>query len=96
MQLPNQSLQPSLTPMSDPTQSQQPQVPDAAVLNAASSSSPDVRAATVTRVTGETNIVCSIALDVRPGIDTQTISVDTGVGFFDHVRPALLFSLCLE
>jgi imidazoleglycerol-phosphate dehydratase len=61
-------------------------VPDAAVTGAASAGYP-VRAATVTRVTGETNIVCSIALDVRPGVDTQTISVDTGIGFLDHVRP---------
>ncbi|CEQ41583.1 SPOSA6832_03311 [Sporobolomyces salmonicolor] len=42
-----------------------------------------IRKAEVTRVTGETDIKCSIALDHAPGVK-QEISISTGIGFLDH------------
>lgn len=46
-----------------------------------------IRTATVIRKTGETDIKVTLALDHAPGVK-QTIRVNTGIGFFDHVRPA--------
>ncbi|KAM0791704.1 imidazoleglycerol-phosphate dehydratase [Microbotryomycetes sp. NB124-2] len=48
----------------------------------------DVRTATVTRKTAETNISCTITLDVQPGAK-QHINVKTGIGFLDHMYHAL-------
>ncbi|GAA5936194.1 hypothetical protein JCM1841_007030 [Sporobolomyces salmonicolor] len=47
-----------------------------------------IRKAEVTRVTGETDIKCSIALDHAPGVK-QEISISTGIGFLDHMLHAL-------
>lgn len=44
-----------------------------------------IRAATVERVTNETKIKASLALDVHPTTAPQVISVKTGIGFLDHV-----------
>lgn len=43
------------------------------------------RTATVERVTGETQITCTIDLDHTPGVTKQVIEVSTGIGFLDHV-----------
>lgn len=42
------------------------------------------RTATVERVTSETQITCTLGLDVAPGAKQQ-IDVSTGIGFLDHV-----------
>lgn len=47
-----------------------------------------IRTATVTRKTGETDIQCTLTLDVEAGAK-QVIEVDTGIGFLNHVRSAL-------
>ena len=45
------------------------------------------RTATVTRKTAETDISVSISLDASAASGaTQTIDVQTGIGFLDHVR----------
>ncbi len=53
------------------------------------------RTATVTRETAETSIECSLAIDGR-----GTATVDTGIGFFDHMLTAFakhgLFDLELQ
>jgi imidazoleglycerol phosphate dehydratase HisB len=46
------------------------------------------RTATVERVTGETQITCTIDLDHTPGVTKQVIEVSTGIGFLDHVSDA--------
>jgi imidazoleglycerol-phosphate dehydratase len=43
------------------------------------------RTASVERKTSETEITCSIDLDYQPGVGKQEISVNTGIGFLDHV-----------
>ncbi|KAK4050610.1 imidazoleglycerol-phosphate dehydratase [Microbotryomycetes sp. JL201] len=48
----------------------------------------DIRTATVTRKTQETNISCTITLDVQTGAKQQ-INVKTGIGFLDHMYHAL-------
>lgn len=48
-------------------------------------SSFSVRSATVERITNETKIQCSLALDVHPSLAPQSITVKTGLGFLDHV-----------
>lgn len=46
------------------------------------------RVATVQRKTNETSISVFINLDCQPGSgNKQDISVSTGIGFLDHVRP---------
>lgn len=54
-------------------------------------SAPDVhiRKATVKRQTGETNIELTLALDTHPAQAPQSISVQTGIGFLDHMLTAL-------
>ncbi|BGP33333.1 imidazoleglycerol-phosphate dehydratase [Rhodotorula toruloides] len=47
-----------------------------------------IRTATVTRKTGETNIQCTLTLDVEAGAK-QVIEVDTGIGFLNHMLHAL-------
>lgn len=47
-----------------------------------------IRQATIKRVTGETNIDITLALDTSPAAP-QTISVATGIGFLDHMLTAL-------
>ncbi|GAA6028683.1 hypothetical protein JCM8097_007345 [Rhodosporidiobolus ruineniae] len=47
-----------------------------------------IRSATVTRKTGETDIKVTLALDHAPGVK-QSIKVNTGIGFFDHMLHAL-------
>lgn len=42
------------------------------------------RTATVERKTSETQITCTLGLDVAPGAK-QVIEVSTGIGFLDHV-----------
>lgn len=44
-----------------------------------------VRSASIQRKTNETNIQCSLALDVHPTSAPQVINVKTGIGFLDHV-----------
>lgn len=44
-----------------------------------------VRTASVERITNETKISASLALDVHPTSAPQVISVKTGIGFLDHV-----------
>jgi len=44
-----------------------------------------IRTATISRKTGETEIECTLTLDHHPGTK-QVIEVDTGVGFYNHVR----------
>lgn len=56
-----------------------------------------IRTATVSRETSETSITCSLTLDVRPGVDKQSIEVSTGLGFLDHVSLVITadpLSLC--
>ena len=48
------------------------------------------RTASVERKTSETEITCSIDLDYQPGVGKQEISVNTGIGFLDHVSPLVL------
>jgi imidazoleglycerol-phosphate dehydratase len=48
-----------------------------------------VRTATIQRKTNETNIQCTLALDVHPTFAPQTIKVETGIGFYDHMLHAL-------
>ena len=48
------------------------------------------RTASVERKTSETEITCSIDLDYQPGVGKQEISVNTGIGFLDHVCASLL------
>ncbi|KAN0060661.1 imidazoleglycerol-phosphate dehydratase [Thecaphora frezii] len=48
-----------------------------------------VRTATVKRVTNETQIECTLALDVHPTLAPQVIQVNTGIGFLDHMLHAL-------
>ena len=43
------------------------------------------RTATVERKTSETRIACTLTLDNEPGVRSQTIQVNTGIGFLDHV-----------
>lgn len=47
-----------------------------------------VRTASVERITNETKIQCTLALDVHPKFAPQEISVKTGIGFLDHVSRA--------
>ncbi|RSH84475.1 imidazoleglycerol-phosphate dehydratase [Apiotrichum porosum] len=46
------------------------------------------RTATVERVTSETQITCTLGLDVAPGAKQQ-IDVSTGIGFLDHMLTAM-------
>ncbi|KAL7421592.1 imidazoleglycerol-phosphate dehydratase [Cryptotrichosporon argae] len=46
------------------------------------------RTATVERTTSETQITCTLGLDVAPGAK-QVIDVHTGIGFLDHMFTAL-------
>ncbi|KAK4054974.1 imidazoleglycerol-phosphate dehydratase [Microbotryomycetes sp. JL221] len=59
----------------------------------------DIRTASVSRKTAETNISCTMTLDLEPG-QKQDIHVKTGIGFLDHMYHALakhaLISLRLE
>lgn len=48
-------------------------------------SSTAIRTASIQRKTNETNIECTLALDVHPTHAPQVISVKTGIGFLDHV-----------
>lgn len=48
--------------------------------------SSDIRSASVSRKTSETEISVSIQLDQPLDGSTAKISVDTGIGFLDHVR----------
>jgi imidazoleglycerol-phosphate dehydratase len=46
------------------------------------------RQASISRKTSETEIEVSINLDTQPGSGLDhVISVSTGIGFLDHVRP---------
>ena len=54
------------------------------------------RTASVERKTSETEITCSIDLDYQPGVGKQEISVNTGIGVLDHVRPLALHSQALS
>ena len=46
------------------------------------------RTATIERKTNETEIRVAINLDCQPGSgNKQEISISTGIGFLDHVRP---------
>ncbi|GAA5846376.1 hypothetical protein JCM9279_001351 [Rhodotorula babjevae] len=47
-----------------------------------------IRTATISRKTGETEIECTLTLDHRPGTK-QVIEIDTGVGFYNHMLHAL-------
>nr|ODN98666.1 imidazoleglycerol-phosphate dehydratase [Cryptococcus depauperatus CBS 7855] len=47
------------------------------------------RIASVERKTSETQITCSIDLDHVPGVTSQIIQVNTGIGFLDHMFTAL-------
>ncbi|TNY21493.1 imidazoleglycerol-phosphate dehydratase [Rhodotorula diobovata] len=47
-----------------------------------------IRTATISRKTGETEIECTLTLDHHPGTK-QVIEVDTGVGFYNHMLHAL-------
>ncbi|ORX36452.1 Imidazoleglycerol-phosphate dehydratase-domain-containing protein [Kockovaella imperatae] len=47
------------------------------------------RSASVSRETSETQITCSVNLDVEPGVKEQVIEVSTGIGFLDHMFTAL-------
>ena len=44
-----------------------------------------IRKASVERITNETKISCSLALDIHPTSAPQVIDVKTGIGFLDHV-----------
>lgn len=48
-----------------------------------------VRTATIQRKTNETNIQCTLTLDVHPTFAPQIINVKTGIGFYDHMLHAL-------
>jgi hypothetical protein len=50
-----------------------------------------IRTATVERITNETKIKATLALDVHPSAAPQVISVKTGIGFLDHVSVAVHF-----
>lgn len=52
----------------------------------------EVRTATVARKTNETDIVVSLTLDVDPSVK-QEISVNTGIGFLDHVCSIEMYAL---
>jgi imidazoleglycerol-phosphate dehydratase len=43
-----------------------------------------IRSATVSRITKETSITCTLQLDHPVGVK-QVIDVSTGIGFLDHV-----------
>jgi len=49
----------------------------------------ELRSASVTRKTNETDIEVFLQLDNIPGVHTQTIQVSTGIGFLDHMYHAL-------
>ncbi|GAA5942038.1 hypothetical protein JCM3775_004324 [Rhodotorula graminis] len=53
-----------------------------------SSSTQQIRTATISRKTGETEIECTLTLDHLPGTK-QVIDIDTGVGFYNHMLHAL-------
>jgi hypothetical protein len=53
-----------------------------------------IRKASVDRKTNETNIQVSVQLD-HEADEAQKIEVKTGIGFLDHVRPALTLSHAL-
>lgn len=61
------------------------QVKQAKMASTASASNLVPRSATVSRVTNETKIEVSLALDTHPTLAPQTINVKTGIGFLDHV-----------
>ncbi|KDN45769.1 putative HIS3-imidazoleglycerol-phosphate dehydratase [Tilletiaria anomala UBC 951] len=48
-----------------------------------------VRSATVERITNETQIQCTLALDTHSTYAPQVIDVQTGIGFLDHMFHAL-------
>ncbi|GJN89993.1 hypothetical protein Rhopal_002982-T1 [Rhodotorula paludigena] len=48
----------------------------------------EIRTATISRKTGETDITVTLTLDHEPGTK-QVIDVNTGIGFFDHMLSAL-------
>ncbi|GAA5907826.1 hypothetical protein JCM8208_001956 [Rhodotorula glutinis] len=54
----------------------------------ASNSTQQVRTATISRKTGETEIECTLTLDHLAGTK-QVIEIDTGVGFYNHMLHAL-------
>ncbi|EPQ30238.1 uncharacterized protein PFL1_02354 [Pseudozyma flocculosa PF-1] len=60
-----------------------------AAATTASSGDFQVRTATVSRVTNETQIECTLGLDVHPTLAPQVIKVNTGIGFLDHMLHAL-------
>ena len=53
-----------------------------------------LREATLERLTNETNIRVYLSLDVDPVNAPQRISVETGIGFLDHVRGACAPAYC--
>ncbi|GAA6009528.1 imidazoleglycerol-phosphate dehydratase HIS3 [Rhodotorula paludigena] len=54
----------------------------------ASNGTHEIRTATISRKTGETDITVTLTLDHEPGTK-QVIDVNTGIGFFDHMLSAL-------
>lgn len=61
----------------------------AAASTSAATQNISIRTASITRKTNETSIACTLALDVHPQAAPQTIDVNTGIGFFDHMLHAL-------
>lgn len=49
----------------------------------------EIRTATIARKTNETDVHVALTLDVDPSAK-QTISVNTGIGFLDHVQLLVL------